>query len=227
MKPATQSSEVAVEKGTEAAGLSHDNPRTPNVHILGTRRFKNTTKIPRKDPKRKKEERKIVAEEGINARNFGPPPFGAPPFGAPPLLGSTLRGGPHTLSSQNSTSKNWPKSKLVKVEIGRSRILAEVDHPPTDLDPNATILSVDGVGAFDLTLRKSMLVGLLQKEGGQQLSFNVLVGGRFGSSHHIVQGEGGEQGDPFMPLLFCLGQHAALVAVAEVGSRRTTFRFPG
>ena len=89
---------------------------------------------------------------------FGAPPFGAPPFGAPlflglgpppfgpptllgsTLLGSTLRGptlrGPHTLSSQNSTSKNWPKSKLAEVEIGRSRKswpkskLAEVDHPP-------------------------------------------------------------------------------------------------
>ena len=96
-------------------GLSHDNPRTPNVHILETRRFKDTTKIPRKDPKRKKEERKIVAEEGKNARNFGPPPFGAPPFGA------STPSRPHTLSSKNSPSINWPKSKLAEVEIGRSR----------------------------------------------------------------------------------------------------------
>ena len=29
------------------------------------------------------------------------------------------------------------------------------------------------------------------------------------------QGEGGEQGDPLMPLLFALGQHSALVAVSE------------
>ena len=29
----------------------------------------------------------------------------------------------------------------------------------------------------------------------------------------IPQGEGGEQGDPLMPLLFCLGQHSALSAV--------------
>ena len=30
--------------------------------------------------------------------------------------------------------------------------------------------------------------------------------------HDIVQGDGGEQGDPLMPALFALGQHAALVA---------------
>ena len=31
--------------------------------------------------------------------------------------------------------------------------------------------------------------------------------------HTIQQGEGGEQGDAFMPLLFCMGQHAALQEV--------------
>ena len=33
-----------------------------------------------------------------------------------------------------------------------------------------------------------------------------------GCSHTIVQGEGGEQGDPLMPALFALAQHDALVA---------------
>ena len=57
----------------------------------------------------------------------GPPPFAAPPFGPPTLRAlhpsgpqpfgpPTLRGptffGFGTLSSQNSTSQNWPKSKL-------------------------------------------------------------------------------------------------------------------
>ena len=47
-----------------------------------------------------------------------------------------------------------------------------------------------------------------------------------GAVHHVVQGEGWEQGDPLMPLLLCLGQHAALVAVAErleVGERLVAF----
>ena len=35
-----------------------------------------------------------------------------------------------------------------------------------------------------------------------------------GEVHSIPQGEGGEQGDPLMPLLFCLGQHPALAAVS-------------
>ena len=33
--------------------------------------------------------------------------------------------------------------------------------------------------------------------------------------HHILQGEGGEQGDPLMPLLFSLGIHDALQATQQ------------
>ena len=33
-----------------------------------------------------------------------------------------------------------------------------------------------------------------------------------GMSHEIAQGEGGEQGDPLMPMLFALGLHPALRA---------------
>ena len=36
----------------------------------------------------------------------------------------------------------------------------------TDLDPMATVLSVDGVGAFDLVSRTSMLRGLQGAVGG-------------------------------------------------------------
>ena len=35
-----------------------------------------------------------------------------------------------------------------------------------------------------------------------------------GETHTMSQGEGGKHGDPLMPLQFCLGQHAALAAVA-------------
>ena len=34
-----------------------------------------------------------------------------------------------------------------------------------------------------------------------------------GEVHIVLQGEGGEQGDAFMPLLFCVGQHSALQEV--------------
>ena len=36
----------------------------------------------------------------------------------------------------------------------------------TDLDDRATVLSIDGIGAFDLVSRESMLRGLLRVEGG-------------------------------------------------------------
>ena len=33
--------------------------------------------------------------------------------------------------------------------------------------------------------------------------------------HHIPQGEGGEHGDPLMPMLFASGQHSSLIAVSD------------
>ena len=35
----------------------------------------------------------------------------------------------------------------------------------------------------------------------------------WGATHEIVQGEGGEQGDPSMPALFAVGQHRAVVGL--------------
>ena len=68
-----------------AAGLAHDNLRTPNVHISAP--DFNTTKIPRPPRVRRKNEISGVREE--KTRNFwasnpsGPQPFGPPPFRAP------------------------------------------------------------------------------------------------------------------------------------------------
>ena len=44
------------------------------------------------------------------------------------------------------------------------------------------------------------------------LWMTILWEDEVGEVHEIAQGEGGEQGDPLMPLLFSLGQHAALAA---------------
>ena len=41
-----------------------------------------------------------------------------------------------------------------------------VSQAITDLDPSATVMSIDGVGAFDLVSRTSMLRGLQGVEGG-------------------------------------------------------------
>ena len=95
----------------------------------------------------------------------------------------------------------------------------------TDLDPRTTILSVDGVGAFDLISRNSMMEGLFHMEGGEKLlpfvrmfystPSTFLWEDEEGTVHHIPQGEGGEQGDPLMPMLFALGQHSSLIAVSD------------
>ena len=93
----------------------------------------------------------------------------------------------------------------------------------TELNPRATVVSIDGISACDQISRAAMLSGLLNVEGGgQALPFVRMFYSSpssyswedsCGVSHTIRQGEGGEQGDALMPLLFALGQHRALVAI--------------
>ena len=102
----------------------------------------------------------------------------------------------------------------------------------TDLDPNATVVSVDGIGAYDLISRNSMLQGVRRMV---VLPFVRAMYGQpsthlweddSGEVHTIPQGEGGEQGDPLILLLFCLGQHPALTAVrAELEEGEKLFAY--
>ena len=90
----------------------------------------------------------------------------------------------------------------------------------TDADPSATVLSIDGIGAFDLV---SMLEGLRRVEGGD--SALPFVSQFYGSPssyswedddgqvYTLTQAEVGEQGDPMMPALFSLAQHPALEGI--------------
>ena len=106
----------------------------------------------------------------------------------------------------------------------------------TESNPQCTIMTVDGIGAFDQISRASMLGALRDVEGGSQaLPFVRLFHGQpsrylwedsVGVVHLVDQGEGGEQGDAMMPLLFSLGQHAALQAVQgrlDAGERLMAF----
>ena len=78
----------------------------------------------------------------------------------------------------------------------------------TDLDARATILSVDGVGAYDHVLRSSMLGKLMEVPHlrllipfvGTRTPIPPVTSGKTSTWQH----EGGEQGDPLIPLLFCL-----------------------
>ena len=93
----------------------------------------------------------------------------------------------------------------------------------TEMDPRATVMSIDGISAYDLISRQAMLHGLHDVPGGSSaLPFasmfygtasSYLLEDAHGNVRTIVQGEGGEQGDARMPLLFSLDQHKALVRV--------------
>ena len=71
----------------------------------------------------------------------------------------------------------------------------------------------------------SMLEGLLGIEGGDAVlpfvsqfyssASTCLWENESKVSHEIIQGEGGEQGDPLMSVFFAVGQHRALVATSE------------
>ena len=95
----------------------------------------------------------------------------------------------------------------------------------TQLSTTQTILSVDGVGAYDTISRASMLRGLHATAGANaclpfvrmfytETSHYVWHDGN-GQPHVVTQAEGGEQGDPLLPALFSLGQHQALQAAHE------------
>ena len=103
--------------------------------------------------------------------------------------------------------------------------IAHVVQALTDNNAATTVLSIDGVGAFDLISRRAMMEALHKMPDGDViLPFVLQFYGRpsthlwedeEGVVREIQQGEGGKQGDPLMPALFALGQHQALVAVQE------------
>jgi len=99
------------------------------------------------------------------------------------------------------------------------------------LETTSTVLSVDGVGAYDLISRLAMLGALRNTpDAASVLPFVRLFYGQpstflwrddAGVVHRIVQAEGGEQGDPLMPALFALGIAPALAAL------QAEMHFPG
>ena len=101
----------------------------------------NTIKIPRKDQQEREKRMKTVAGEGKKkgVKFWAPHPSPHPPGPHPSgphffqVWASTLRGptlcGPKIQHPKIGRSRNWPKSKLAEVEIGRTRKkkLAEVE----------------------------------------------------------------------------------------------------
>ena len=78
------------------------------------------------------------------------------------------------------------------------------------------MLSIDGIGAFDLISRGAMLDGIRSVLGGDSvlpfvLQFYINSSSYLWDTHEIRQDEGGVEGDPLMPMLY--GHHRALLAV--------------
>ena len=101
--------------------ISQDNPRTPKRAHFRVPAFKNTTKFHERTQERERRMIIVAERKKESAKFWAPHPSGPPPFG------------PHPLWSQNSTSKNWPNSKLAELEIGRSgsRSLSHLRRPWT------------------------------------------------------------------------------------------------
>ena len=105
---------------------------------------------------------------------------------------------------------------------GGTECVTHIVQASTSENPETIILSVDGIGAYDLISRNAIFQGVRDMVDGNKMipfirqfygSSTFLWDDDFGEVHHVHQGEGGEQGDPLMPMLFSLGQHRGLVAV--------------
>ena len=101
--------------------------------------------------------------------------------------------------------------------------LASMLRVAVELDPEATVVSLDGRSAYDCVSRAAFLRKL--EEVAPALlpfvrGFNVrqsvyLWWDSQGVCHRILQGEGCEQGDPLAPALYALAQHDGLAAASQ------------
>ena len=107
-----------------------------------------------------------------------------------------------------------PFQHALSTKAGRECV-AHILRTLTDQDGQATVLSIDGIGAYDLISRSTMLEGLLKLDRADEILPLVRCfsgSPSTGMSHEIAQGEGGVQRDPLMPMLFALGLHPTLRA---------------
>ena len=93
----------------------------------------------------------------------------------------------------------------------------------SELDPEATDISIVGISAFDSMSRRPCFLFRTELKEAEPSSFSapllvcsfILVEGgwRRSCAQNRARREGGEQGDVLMPLLFCVGQLVGVSAV--------------
>lgn len=142
------------------------------------------------------------------------------------VAGDTFRRGvARTLAQQSADAVEaacMPYQYALSTRAGTDCV-ARIVRALMEMDSSATLTSIDGIGAFDHMRRAAMLRALRDNEELQGLlpfvrqfygrQSNYLWYDDTGAAHDVLQGEGGEQGDPLMPALYALGQHPALVEV--------------
>ena len=127
-----------------------------------------------------------------------------------------------------------PSAEIRVVEVQKLRTFydlaaARAVRALCERDPRATVVSIDGVGAYDHVHRASMLGGLAGDNTLAPLlpfarlfyaeSSTYLWYDDAGMPRSVVQAEGGEQGDPLMPAL------ALQAASATLLPRETMFAY--
>ena len=81
------------------------------------------------------------------------------------------------MCSEYLSREPWRSSLVQRLNVPRARFstpcqreraqcIAHAIQAPTDLDHTATVVSIDGIGAFDVVSRQAMLEGFLIVEGG-------------------------------------------------------------
>ena len=129
------------------------------------------------------------------------------------------------LSSTKSSRASYTSVSMCTFNEGQGRSVSLMlsRQTLTSMDAEATILSIYGIGAYDLSSRSPMFRGVKDMvEGDEMIPFLRQFYGSpsmflsvddMGTVRRVSQGEGGEQGDPFKTLLFSLDQYSTVVVV--------------
>ena len=134
-----------------------------------------------------------------------------------------------TMAQQYTEAATAPHQYAFKTKAGCETV-AHILQVLTDLDPHATVVSVDGVGAFDLISLNSMVEGLRRVVDGEQiLPFVSSFCGQL--STYLWEDDGGEVcegGDQSGTLCPCSSPSApcSLRSVSPVGTGREALRIP-
>ena len=124
------------------------------------------------------------------------------------------------------SGSKWKATALFQCALsthGGCECIAHALQTLTDQDPQSTVPSADGIGAYDTISRNATLRGLRHMEGGEAvLPFVLRFSGapstylwedRDGVVHEILQGREASRETPLCRHFFVLGQHDALVAI--------------